>query len=878
MTRLAVASTLLLACAVVLYAVRNAVDLGPVGAGAAWGLGPLNFAVATTATYLAARRPDRVVRRFWTLLTATTVLSLAGTTLGALHLGGTAVTGSLYLCACLTLLVALLTLPVPGRSRAGWLSLGLDIGIVLVAFLLVVGFLMARGAGEAFLTGGGSTSTLLVVLLLSVAGVTAIAKVLLTGAANVAPAAVRVLGANALLCSVGGGLASLADSRPGVTGTQLLLPAAAFGYTVAAALDLRPSRVTEAQRPRRAFSVLPYAAIGIVDVLLVIAVWTGADGPSVHTLFTGSVVLTALVIVRQIIAFLENAHLLARLDAMLVEVGRHERRFRSLLRHSSDIITITDAEGRVVYASPGIEAVLRAAPEEVVGKAIGPRAHPDDRRVLRDQLRRVLDNPGRALMFQVRLGRPDGTWRWLEVVSTNLLHDPDVRGVVSNARDITDNRRYQDELAYQAVHDELTGLPNRTMFARATDAALSGGDPLRTAVALVDLDDFKSINDRLGHTVGDALLRAVGQRLVTGVRPTDIVARLGGDEFAVLLRDVEPERRMAHVQRIVDELSVPVNARGHDLLVRASVGVACGGPALDSGELLRRADVAMYTAKESGRGRCAEFDPAMDARAREHARLAADLSVAVERGEIHLRYQPIVALPSGDLAGLEALIRWNHPVRGPVSPAEFIPVAEKTGLIVGLGAWVLRESCRQAAAWIDRYGDRAPGKMSVNVSARQLIEPDFPATVEAALRESGLPAERLTVEITETAVFGGGPALEAVQAMRALGVRVALDDFGTGHSSLGLLRTCPVDVLKVDKSFVDGVPHSVEQEAIVTSVNEIGTAMRLQVIAEGVETATQAERLHVLGYRYAQGFHFDRPLTAQECEERVAGSPVPAAV
>jgi predicted signal transduction protein with EAL and GGDEF domain len=351
------------------------------------------------------------------------------------------------------------------------------------------------------------------------------------------------------------------------------------------------------------------------------------------------------------------------------------------------------------------------------------------------------------------------------------------------------------------------------------------------------------------------------------------VARLGGDEFAVLLRDVEPGQGVEFAQRITGELAVPVTAGGHDLLVQASAGVAPGEIGVDAGELLRRADVAMYTAKAIGRGRCVEFEPAMDARAMEHARLAADLSAAVERGETHLRYQPIVTLPNGAIAGVEALLRWTHPVRGMVSPAEFIPIAERSGLIVPLGAWVLHEACRQAANWLRTYGPRAPERISVNVSARQLIEPDFPATVEAALVASGLPAERLTVEITETAVFDGGPALRAVQAMRALGIRVALDDFGTGHSSLGLLRTCPIDVLKVDKSFVDGVAQSLEQEAIVTSVSQIGTAMRLQVVAEGVETAQQAERLHVLGYRFAQGFHFARPMLPAELEIQLTHAP-----
>jgi predicted signal transduction protein with EAL and GGDEF domain len=342
------------------------------------------------------------------------------------------------------------------------------------------------------------------------------------------------------------------------------------------------------------------------------------------------------------------------------------------------------------------------------------------------------------------------------------------------------------------------------------------------------------------------------------------VARLGGDEFAVLLRDVEPAERMAIARRIIDELAVPVAAGGHDLLVRASVGVAPGAPDADAAELLRRADLAMYVSKGLGRSRCTEFNQMMDERASEHARLAADLSAAIDRSELSLVYQPIVSLPGGELAGVEALVRWRHPARGPVSPAEFIPVAERTGLIVPLGAWVLYESCQQGAAWIRDLGSRAPGRVSVNVSARQLIEPDFPDVVEAALLASGMPASRLTVEITETAVFDGGPALEAITAIRALGVLVALDDFGTGHSSLGLLRTCPIDVLKVDKSFVDGVGQSPEQEAIVTSLSQIGTAMRLQVVAEGVETAEQAARLHVLGYRFAQGFYFARPLPAED--------------
>jgi diguanylate cyclase (GGDEF)-like protein/PAS domain S-box-containing protein len=851
-----------------------ALELPRAGALGGWVLSPLNWTIAVVTTFAAARgTTDRVARRFWYQVSVSCALCTAamlantGGAFGPQNSARTA-TAVLYQVAVAILVYALLRLPVPRRPRDGWFTLSLDLGIVAIAGGLLIWFLAELGAHNLRATAG-SNWVLLVLLAIAVAGAAAVTKVTLAGTASVHPGAVRILGGTCLASAMLAGFGATMSTYTGIEGGHLVLPVCAFGYVLAADRQRSATAGHLAERPRRRFSRLPYAAIGFVDALLLIAE-IGSRTPDL-ALTIGSVALTALVVGRQLLAFRDNDQLVGQLDASLAEVRRHEHRFRSLLRHSSDIITVSTTESRLQYASPGMESVLRRDPDELVGVSLLTLAHRDDQPVLREHYRRLRNLPGTPLICQARLGRPDGSWRWLEIVSTNLLRDPEVRGIVSNARDITDTRRYQDELAYQASHDELTGLVNRTVFVRRTDAALASGKPERTMVALVDLDDFKTINDRLGHTVGDALLRAVGQRLLNGIRPQDTVARLGGDEFAVLLRDVDPNDREEHGRRIIEELSVPVSAAGHDLLVRASIGIAAAGtPGADAGELMRRADVAMYAAKGFGRGRCVEFDPAMDARAREHARLAADLSMAVERAEVHLRYQPIVALPTGSLAGVEALVRWVHPERGMVPPVEFIPVAERTGLIVPLGAWILHEACRQAAEWLKVFGSRAPERMSVNVSARQLIDPDFPATVEAALLASGLPAHRLTVEITETAVFDGGPALEAVQAMRALGVRVALDDFGTGHSSLGLLRTCPIDVLKVDKSFVDGVAQSLEQEAIVTSVSQIGTAMRLQVVAEGVETALQADRLHALGYRFAQGFHFARPMLADDIETQLA--------
>ncbi|GIM90552.1 putative bifunctional diguanylate cyclase/phosphodiesterase [Paractinoplanes toevensis] len=445
------------------------------------------------------------------------------------------------------------------------------------------------------------------------------------------------------------------------------------------------------------------------------------------------------------------------------------------------------------------------------------------------------------------------------VIVTVLVAARQLIALRDNARllDALDAR--QRELAYQADHDALTGLANRTVLVREITAALAA-TPADVGVALIDLDDFKAINDDLGHAVGDALLTAVADRIAATVPADGIVARLGGDEYALLLRG-DPTATLAEVTA---QLRRPLHAAGYELVVEASTGLATAHPGDTAQELLRRADVAMYEAKGQGKGRQVGYDPAMDQRTAALARLAADLRIALDTDQLYLLYQPIVSMPGGELFGVEALVRWTHPERGAVGPAVFIPAAERTGLIVPLGAWILEEACRQAVRWRHELGDAAPRTVTVNVSARQLREAGFAADVNAVLQRTGLPPHVLTVEVTETAVFDGGTALAELRAIAALGVKIALDDFGTGHSSLGLLRTCPADILKVDKSFVDDIVTGGHEAVVAAALIRICDGMNLRAVAEGVETADQAAELYRLGYRFAQGYHYARPLPADE--------------
>jgi diguanylate cyclase (GGDEF)-like protein len=489
------------------------------------------------------------------------------------------------------------------------------------------------------------------------------------------------------------------------------------------------------------------------------------------------------------------------------------------------------------------------------------RVHPEDRATIAANVGHVISRPGNSATYQVRLAHADGTYRTLEIISVNLTDEPSVGGVVSNSRDVTETVQAHERLSYEATHDVLTGLANRALFAERLAASITPAGPgHRISIVLIDLDDFKTVNDTLGHAVGDGLLVAVAERMRAGIRPTDTIARLGGDEFAILFEGLGGAAVDRVLGRIAGALAVPVDIDGHLLAVRASFGVVDGRGGDDAGNLLRQADIAMYEAKERGEGGCQRYRPGTEARGAERSRLASALLAALTHDELVLHYQPVVTLPEGRLTGVEALVRWEHPTRGLLGPGEFIPGAEQTGLIVPLGRWVLRTACRQAAAWIAELGELAPGTMSVNASARQLREPGFAADVAAALTDSGLDPHRLTVEITESTAVGGGATQETLRALRTLGVRLSLDDFGTGASTLSLLANCPVDQIKLDRSFAP-VPGP---DLIAGAVLQLARAMGMEAVAEGVETPAQAAKLGALGYVRAQGFHFARPMPPEQ--------------
>jgi diguanylate cyclase (GGDEF)-like protein len=438
--------------------------------------------------------------------------------------------------------------------------------------------------------------------------------------------------------------------------------------------------------------------------------------------------------------------------------------------------------------------------------------------------------------------------------------------VIRQITSLRDNGRLLAQLDHGATHDALTGLANRVLFHRRLQRALTAaGDP-PVSVVLIDLDGFKEVNDTLGHEVGDLLLIGVAERLTACVRDGDTVARLGGDEFVIVLDGSDPAAADVVAQRMTAALGRPVHADGHELFVGASIGIADGRTGDDPSVLLRRADIAMYAAKKIAGTAHLHYDAGMAAAGTGHAGLAAELRTAIEADQLFLLYQPIVALDDGRLIGAEALVRWAHPVRGVLAPDAFLPVAERTGLTVALGRWVMRTAFRQLAEWPEAPGSPAPAMLNVNVSARDLREPGFAAEVGRLLTAYGIEPARITLEITETAALeGGGAAPAALAAVRALGVRVSLDDFGTGFSTLSLLHDCPIDEIKLDRSFTQAPAG--ERAPVAAAVIHLARALGLHAVAEGVETVEQAEQLLALGYPAAQGFHFGRPRSAEAFAE-----------
>ena len=553
---------------------------------------------------------------------------------------------------------------------------------------------------------------------------------------------------------------------------------------------------------------------------------------------------------------------------------KSEERFRSLVQNSSDVVAIVGAEGTTRYLSPAVERILGYKPEDGIGRSVfrSPMMHPNDADRVRGVLARLTGSPGASAMVDFRLRHADGRWIHVEAIGKNLLADPIIGGIVVNYRDVTERKRLEERLRHQAFHDPLTDLPNRALFMDRLGHALAHVERREKSIAVLflDLDNFKLVNDSLGHEVGDQLLISVGKRLQECLRPEDTLARFGGDEFTVLLEDVTDATNAVWVaDRLMRMLEAPSVLDGREMFVTTSIGIAISGASGDERptDLLRNADVALYRAKAKGKATYEVFDLAMNMRTLERLDLEADLRRAIEQGELAVHYQPQMELQTGRIAGLEALVRWSHPERGLIPPAVFLSIAEESALITQIGKLVLEEACRQAKEWQERHPSADTSlKMSVNISAKQFQRPDeLVREVVRVLEETGLAPAILMLEITESMIMDDAEYnVDVLGRLKDLGVGVAVDDFGTGYSNLAYLKRFPMDMLKVDKSFVDGLGENPEDTAIVEAVISLARALGLRTVAEGIETTGQLDRLWALGCELGQGYYFSEPLPAHE--------------
>jgi diguanylate cyclase (GGDEF)-like protein/PAS domain S-box-containing protein len=634
---------------------------------------------------------------------------------------------------------------------------------------------------------------------------------------------------------------------------------------------MAPAPVPEdaSARVSLAASVAPYAAVALAGVVTLVRYFEGIPIGIFLSVVGCSLVLA--LIAGQFLTLADNVSLNRRL---LVKVERgheelvaREQRFAALGQHSSDPVTIVSPGGAIVFQSPSVERVLGWKHEAATGRNLLDMVHPADRGQWSDLVDQLGPQPRSVGTVEWRMRHGDGSWRALQSVVTNLLDEPSVAGLVLNSRDITAQKALEEKLRYQAFHDPLTGLANRALFAEHLDKAVhrcrrSGGS---LEVMFIDLHNFKAINDLHGNDRGDQLLRQVAERLQSTMRKADVVARLGGDEFAVLIEGpagwVDPDTAAA---RLVESFTVPFGEGTNQIVVQVNVGVAVSG--MNGGsdkELLRDADLAMNVAREAGAGSYVRFTPALHQRIMDRMRTEIELRQALDHGELVVHYQPVVELGSGEIKGVEALIRWLHPEKGLVPPGMFIAVAESSGLIVTIGEWVLRQACRDLQEWA---AAGAPAlTMSVNVSARQLSHPGFEAMVTRVLGDSRADPTRVTLEITESMLIHDTAGKADILArLRALGLSIALDDFGTGYSSLSAIREMPIDVLKIDKSFIDHIASSPEAACLTQTIIRLADDLGLATIAEGAERVEQVEMLRLLGCKLVQGYYFSRPVPAPE--------------
>jgi diguanylate cyclase (GGDEF)-like protein/PAS domain S-box-containing protein len=831
--------------------------------------------VAAIATAAVVRHSDRGnLRTGWLWLTVTVALYFVGVAIGAVSwLGGRDPfpgPADFFFCAFyLTLAAATLSLIRAAAVRVPWIQLSLDAAIFTVGLGALFWFLVLHPAAEHVQVGLLKETLSQVYLACDCILLLMLGVLLLAGAGNAGSWRVPVLllggFATMFLADI---LWSLAKVRgyylPGDLQDVLYL-ACNLPLAAAAREQLRSAGAPVRARSSTSDTVvrsLPFAAMLAAFLMLVYFSRDDVAGPAtVMTMIVFGLML--LLMVRQGVLLRGDALVRERRAARMVE-----DRYASLIANASDVIMIVAADGIVRFASPAAERTLGLRPEDIIGKSLAGLWSGEDGERLKLFLAEVAGTPsGTVGPVELRIQRKDGRCV-IESVGSNLTLDPAVEGLALNFRDISERKALEEQLRQLAFHDPLTLLANRNLFRDRVQHALTlaqrGNGPV--AVMFLDLDNFKNINDSLGHDTGDRLLQAVAQRIVKTTRSTDTVSRLGGDEFAIL---VEGIAAITDVQRLADALvealELPFQLDRTEVRVAASVGVALSDPEASAEALLSKADIAMYHAKAGGKNRHITFQPQMQDVLHERMRLEADIRRALAQEEFFLDYQPIVDLGTRSLLGVEALVRWRHPQLGLLMPARFIQVAEESGEILKLGSWVLRQACRDFCAWRSSIAGGSGLRLAVNISGRHLQHGELVLDVAQALHESGLEPGNLVIELTESTIMYNTDAnLERFVRLKELGVRLAIDDFGTGYSSLSYLHRFPIDILKIDRSFVSRLTSSDNGPELARAVITLGETLGLDTVAEGIEFDPQVAALLALGCVAGQGFLFARAGSLEE--------------
>ena len=581
-----------------------------------------------------------------------------------------------------------------------------------------------------------------------------------------------------------------------------------------------------------------------------------------------------------------------RLYQIRKQTAKREELFRIVAENAADMIALVDVKGRRLYNSPAYEKVLGYTPEELAKTPVFEQIHPDDRFKILEASREARET-GVGRKLQYRMKHKNGTWRVLESTATTIKNrEGEVEKLVIVNRDITERKRAEEQLEHNSFHDSLTGLPNRRLFLDRLQHSFvraQRNPNYQYAILFLDVDGFKELNQSLGPSLGDQIIVEIGHRLSGGLRNDDTIARpqghlpipdavlsrLGGDEFTFLLEGIkEPSDALRVAQRIQSVLAAPLAIEGHKLAVSVSIGIAMSATAHEKPEdLLQDADVAMRRAKALGGARCEVFDEGMHTRAVNRLKLEGELRAAIEQNQFRLYYQPIMRLETREITGFEALVRWQHPEQGLISPFKFLEVAENVGLILAIGKWVLREACRQMKIWQVKHRVLGPLSMTVNLSAKQFANTHLVEDVRTAIQESGIEPSGLHLEIAECdAMADLKQTSEIFAQLKQLGVRISIGDFGSGHSSLSWLRRLPIDVLKIDRALVGSMPTDNCSRDIVQLILGVAGELRFKAIAQGIETAVHYERLKRMGCELGQGYYFSQPLDTERAEQLLAQS------